>query len=224
MTGPDPEKLVQTLRSVQLPAAVNGVDTEQARKLLDEAADALVNSLREQRALRDELEALHATKDEEVVGKALLAATRAGEEILAEARETAAVTTAEAEKSASAITAEAEAQAAALLERVAATAEQRERETAAAKEQFERELAEVRTAFEKESASAQAQAKAALADARRELARLEADAERLRVEMAEAQRDFVEITQLALDELESSLGKAPSRRESAELLPDLRLP
>ena len=224
MTGQDPEKLVQTLRSVQLRAAVNGVDPEQARKLLDEAADALVNAAREEKELRRELETLHATRDEEVVGKALLAATRAGEEILAEARETAAVTTAEAEKSASAITAEAEAQAAALLEQVAATAEQRERDTAAAKEQFERELAEVRTALEKENASAQAQAKAALADAQRELARLEADAERLRVEMAETQRDFLEITQLALEELEGPLGKAPARRESAELLPDLRLP
>ncbi len=196
---------VQMLRSVELRLAVRGVDAEQARQFLNEAADLLASAAREQEELRGELERLRQANDESVIAKALVAATRAGEALVAESRAEAA-----------ALTAEAEAQAAALLEEVKAQAERREQETKAAQERFEQELSEVRKAHARELESASADADAALADARHELAQLERQAAQLSSLVADMERRIVEIAQDALEELEAFA--APSSDTPAEAL------
>jgi len=211
MSAEDMQKTVDKLRTVELHRAVRGVDPDQVRKLLDEAADVLAAAGREQKELRRELERPREGNDEEAVGKALLTATR-GEALMAEARETAA-----------SITAEAEAQASALLDQVTAQAETREQEIAAAREQLERELTATRDAFAKEHESARAEAEAALAEARRELARLEKQATQLRSAVTDTQRRVVEVAQTALDELETLGASARSTAES-DLLAALRPP
>ena len=211
MSAEDMQKTVDKLRTVELHRAVRGVDPDQVRKLLDEAADVLAAAGREQKELRRELERPREGNDEEAVGKALLTAT-SGEALMAEARETAA-----------SITAEAEAQASALLDQVTAQAETREQEIAAAREQLERELTATRDAFAKEHESARAEAEAALAEARRELARLEKQATQLRSAVTDTQRRVVEVAQTALDELETLGASARSTAES-DLLAALRPP
>ena len=211
MSIEDLQTTADSLRSVELRGAIRGVDAERARKLLDWAADALEAAAREQKELRGELERLREANDEDAVGKALLAATRAGEEILAEAR-----------KRAASITAEAEAQASALLARTASLAEEREQEEAAAREQFERQLSVSRSALAKGHDLARAETEERLADARRELARLETEAARLRSAVTDTQRRVVEIAQTALDELESLRADTSRGAAEADLLRDLR--
>jgi cell division septum initiation protein DivIVA len=206
------EQAVFALREVELRRSVRGVDAEQARQLLDEAADALASAVREQKQLRRELEKLQSNNDEEAIAKALVAATRTAEEIVAEAREQAAL-----------ITAEAETQKAAVAEQAAAAVEEREQAAAAAREQFEQETAAARKALEQEHESARAEAEAALADARRELARIEQEEARLRALMSDTERRFVEIARTALDELEK-LDTAVGSGDAADLLRDLEVP
>jgi cell division septum initiation protein DivIVA len=210
MSVEEVRKAVQMLRSVELRRAVRGVDPEQARKLLDEAADLLAAAGREQSELRGEVERLREANDEGAVGKALVAATRAGEALMAEAREAAA-----------SLGAEAEAQAAALLEQVTAEAEKREQETATARERFEQELTDARKAHANELESARVDADAALAAARRELSHLEKQAAQLRSLVTDLERRIVEIAQGALEELEA-FGSSPSTTPGSDLLVDLR--
>ena len=202
----------QRLRTVELRTAAGGVDPDQVRQLLNEAAEALATAAREQTELRDEVERIREANDEAVVGKALITATRAGEALVAEAKEEAA-----------SLTAEAEAQASALLEEVTAQAEKREQETKAAREQFELELTSARQAHESGLESVRAEAEAALADARRELAELERQAAKLSSIVADMERRIVEIAQHALEELEA-FGASGSTTAADELLADLRPP
>jgi cell division septum initiation protein DivIVA len=210
MSVEDLQKAEQALRTVELPRAIRGVDPEQARKLLGEAADSLATAVSEQKELHRELERLRQTNDEDAIGKALLTATRAGEEVLAEAH-----------KEAASITAKAEAEASALLEQVATQAKKREQETAAAREQFERELTAAKNAHAKEHESARAEADAALADARRELAQLENQAGRLRSLVTDMERRIVEIAESALEELVAFDTSTSSETEN-DLLADLQ--
>lgn len=204
------QEAVRKLREVELRHAVRGIDEAQVRDLLNEAADTLASATREQTELRDELERLQAASDESAIGKALLAATRAGEALVAEAQEKAA-----------SLSTEAEAQASALLEQVKAQAEKREQETRAAREQFERELADAKQAHAKELKSAQAEAEAALAAARRELGLLENKAGQLRSLVADMERRIVETARKTLKDLEAFDASA-SRPTENDLLADLQ--
>jgi cell division septum initiation protein DivIVA len=192
MSVEDLQTTLQKLRTVELRGAIRGVDAEQARALLNEAADSLEAAVRGQNELRRELERVRAANDQDAVGGALLVATRTGERIVAEARQRAA-----------AIIAEADAQASAVLEQIAAQTQKREQETVAAREQFERELTARRSTDAAEHESAQAEDNTALADARRELARLEDEAERARSFVADTRRRAAQIIERALEELES---------------------
>ena len=200
----------QMLRTVELRRAVRGIDPEQARQLLDDAADSLASAAREQKELRSQLQRRGEETDETAVGKALVTATRAGETIIAEAQEEAA-----------ALHARAEAEASALLEQIKTEAEKREQETKAAREQFERELHDARQAHTKELESAKADANAALSDARRELAQLERQAAQLSSLVTDMERRIVEIAQDALHELETFEASAKTTAES-DLLVDLQ--
>jgi len=112
------QETAQMLRTVELNRAVRGIDPEQARQLLDEAADQLASAAREQNELRIKLQQRGKETNESAVGKALITATRTGETLIAEAQEEAAT-----------LHAQAEAEASALLEQVKTQAENRERET-----------------------------------------------------------------------------------------------
>jgi cell division septum initiation protein DivIVA len=204
------QEAVRELREVELRHAVRGIDEAQVRGLLDKAADWLADAAREQTELRDELERLQAANGESAIGKALLAATRAGEALVAEAQEKAA-----------SLSIEAEAQASALLEQVKAQAEKREQETRAAREQFERGLADAKQAHAKELESAQAEAEAALAAARRELGLLENKAGQLRSLVADMERRIVETARKALKDLEA-FDASVSRPTGSDLLADLQ--
>lgn len=208
--GEDLEQTVHRLRTVELHRAVRGVDPDQARRLLDEAAELLAGAVREQKELRREVEQLRASNDKDAIVNALVTATRTSEQIVAEARETAAK-----------ITAEAEGKVAVMLEEVAAKAREREEETAAAREELDRQLAAARSAVAKAQESARAEAEAALTDARRELDRLEAEAARLRSAVTGTQRHVVEIVRAAIDKLEA-LDADTSRAAGADLLVALR--
>jgi cell division septum initiation protein DivIVA len=203
MSVEDPQNAVQRFRTVELRGAIRGVDAEQARALLNEAADSLEAVVRKQNELRRELERVRAANDQEAIGGALLVATRTGERIVAEARQRAA-----------AIIAEADAQASAVLEQIAAQTQKREQETVAAHEQFKRELTARRSTHAAEHESALAENNTALADARRELARLENDAERVRSLVTDTRRRAAQIIERALEELESP--KAAGGGEEAE--------
>lgn len=201
---------VQRLRIVELRRAVRGVDPEQARQLLDEAADLLATAASDQKGLRSELELLRGANDETTVGKALVTATRTGEALIADAQQ----------ESAS-LRAEAEAEASALLEQVRSQAEKQEQETNAARAQFDRELAEARQTHANELKSAQEDANAALTDARNELAQLETQAAQLRFLVVDMERRIVEIAQDALRELET-FDAAAQKTTDSDLLFDLK--
>jgi cell division septum initiation protein DivIVA len=204
------QEAIRKLRDVELRRAVHGVDTTQVRDLLAEAADTLASAARDQAELRDELERLAAANDESAIGKALLAATRAGEDLMAEAREKAA-----------SLSIEAKAQASALLEQAKAQAARREQETRAAWEQFEREITDAKQAHAKELEASRADVEAALADARRELVQLENKAAQVRSLVADMQHRIVGTAREALQQLEA-FGASPSGTAESDLLADLR--
>jgi cell division septum initiation protein DivIVA len=246
----DLHRQAEWLRTAEPPRALRGFEEEQTRKLLDDAAQLLKTAAREHEALQRELEKLRAAAGEdtaakEAIGKALLVATRAGEEIVTEA----------------------EARAAAILEQAGAAAQERERESAVARESLDVEVAaakaaledertSVRAQLEEENAAARAelerekarldqergewqevlegerkrvldeaeqQANAVVGSARLEVERLQADGERLRTLLAERQRHFVEIAQTALEQLQR-LDEVVDGGGDGELLDDLLTP
>jgi archaellum component FlaC len=212
MSVEDLQQAVERFRGLELRRAVRGVDPEQARDLLDEAAELLATAGREQNELRRELERSGAPTDESAIAKAFVNATRAAEQIEAEAHEQAAK-----------IVAAAEAQSATLLEEVTAQAQKREQEAASARKQFEQELAATRTAHEKELEAARDGANAALANAREELERLEKHADEVRSLVADLERRIVEIAEGALAEL-AAFDASKDSGDEADLLSDLRPP
>jgi cell division septum initiation protein DivIVA len=217
------------LRSAEPPRAIRGFDEAETRALLKVAAQRLDAVADEWEGLQEELERLRAaagdeTAGKEAIGKALIAATRAGEEMAAEAR-----------ASAERIKAEAEAEAAAILERATKAAEEREHESVVARARLEAEHAAARAGLEEEHAAkrselerererlaqeqeslrsvaerertraleeARAEAEAIVAEARQEVERLRGYAERMRSLLSDSQRSFVEFAESALRSLE----------------------
>lgn len=145
----------------------------------------------------------------DAIGKALLAATRAGEEIAAEAR-----------VSAERITTEAEAHAAAILEQATKAAEERERESLAAREKLEIERELLERERTQALAEAQERAETILADARRDAAQLQSYGEQLRSLLTDSRSRFVELAESALSQLETFDTK--SRFRDSDLLDGLR--
>lgn len=234
MTGVEPDGLraeAQRLRSAEPSRGIRGFDEAQTRTLLEGAATLLNAAASEQEVLRRELAQLRSeTTDEaageEAIGKALLAATRAGEEIAAEAR-----------ASAERITADAERRAAAILQHAKTAVEERERESLAAREKLETELSTARSTVARERAAAQIElererarviaeaeerAEAIVANARDEVEKLQSHAEQLRSLLADGRRRFVELAESALRELEGV--EAKTSAGNGDLLEDLRTP
>jgi cell division septum initiation protein DivIVA len=238
----------ERLQSAEPPRAIRGFDEGETRALLWDAAKLLEAAAEEREALQREFEQLRSKARDEVAGKeaignALLAATRAAEEMAAEAR-----------ASAQRIEAEAEARAAAILEQATKSAEQREEETAAERARLEAELAAARARVEEENASAraelerererlqqeqdslrgaleserakvveeaEAQADAIVAGARHEVERLQSYALRLRSLLIDSQSAFVELAEAALHQLEDDDTMQKTGSGEGELLDDL---
>ena len=236
------------LQSAEPSRAMRGFDERETRTLLGGAAKLLEAAAEKREELERELDELRAKVGEEgagkeAIGKALIAATRASQEMAAEAR-----------SSAERIKAEAEVRAAAIVDAATKAAEERERETAAERARLEAELTTARSGMEAENEAirselererkqvaevreslsgalerereralkeAQAQADTMLADARHEVARLEDYAEQLRSLLVEGQRSFVELAEAALQQVESVRSERPSPG-SEELLNALR--
>ncbi|HJQ50059.1 MAG TPA: DivIVA domain-containing protein [Gaiellaceae bacterium] len=236
------------LQSAEPSRAIRGFDERETRTLLGSAAKLLEAAAAEREDLERELEELRAKVGEEgagkeAIGQALLAATRASEEMAAEAR-----------SSAERIKAEAEARAAAIVDAATKATEERQHETAAERARLEAELATARSAMEAENLTirselererkqlaetqeslsgalereraralkeVQAQADTMVADARHEVARLEDYAEQLRSLLVEGQRSFVELADAALQQVESVRSERPGPKDG-ELLADLR--
>jgi cell division septum initiation protein DivIVA len=188
----DLHRQAEWLRSAEPDKALRGFDEEQTRKVFDDAARLLKAAAHELDASQRELQNLRAAASEdaaskETIGSALLAATRAGEELVAEAH-----------SSAETIRAEAEEQAAALVERAKTDAAKREANLERARAEFEhertefaREAGSTRAAFERENADARAALAEETAAARAKLeqemtavsAALTAETETLRAEL-----------------------------------------
>lgn len=236
------------LQSAEPSKAIRGFDEKETRTLLNGAACLLETAAQEREELQRELEKLRAKVGEEgaskeAIGKALLAATRASEEMAAEAH-------AFAER----IKAEAEARATAILDEATRSSAERERETVAARARLEAEIAALRSSMEQEHAATRAelerererlkqgqeslrgslererdkaleearvQAEKIVADARHEVRQLEDYAERVRSLLADSRRNFIELVEAALQRVESIDSQA-SGSGSGELLDDLR--
>ncbi|HEU5477033.1 MAG TPA: DivIVA domain-containing protein [Gaiellaceae bacterium] len=194
-------------RSAEPSRVIRGFDEDQTRKLLEAAAELLDTAAGRQEAMQRELEQLRSEGGQEAagmeaIGKALLAATRAGEEIAAEAH-----------VSAERIRTEAETRAAAVLEQATAAAQERERESAARRLELERERTQVLR-------QAQEEADGILADARQEVEELQRYGEQLRSLVLDSRRRFVELAESALRHLEG-VG-ADGGSQHGDLLDELR--
>jgi cell division septum initiation protein DivIVA len=217
----DPEVLrteAKRLRSAETSGGLRGFDEGETRRLLEATAGLLETAAGEHEAVQRELERLRSEADDEVagkeaIGKALVAAARAGEEIAAEAR-----------VSAERITTEAETHAAAILEQATAAADERERERIAAQEGLEKEKAAARLELELERTrvlgEAREQAATILAGARREVEQLQRYGERLRSLLADSKRRFVELAESGLRQLDGVEAEQISRH--GDLLDELR--
>ena len=133
------------LQAAEPSRAIRGFDEQETRTLLGGAAKLLEAAAEQREALERELDELRAKVGEEgagkeAIGKALVAATRASEEMAAEAR-----------SSAERIKAEAEVRAAAIVDAAKTAAEERERETAAERARLEAELTTARSGLEAEN-------------------------------------------------------------------------
>jgi cell division septum initiation protein DivIVA len=207
------------LRSAEPSRAIRGFDEGETRTLLSDAAKLLEAAADEREKLQHKLERLRCEAGEEAAGKeaignALLAATRAAEEMAAEARASAERITAEAEARAATVRA-------AIDEESAATRAELDRE----RELLEREQGSWRQGVEREQAraleEARVQADTMVADARLEVERLQTYAQRLRALLIDSQRALVELAEAAVGQLDDANAlKIGSGQE--ELLDDLR--
>jgi cell division septum initiation protein DivIVA len=199
----DPAKI----RDAELPKSFRGFDETATRKLLNEVADVVRSLTTEREQLRRQVESLQATggtdtQSPEAIGNAILAAERAGEELIAEAKEEAALLLSKSMVEAERLTDEA---------RAATTEAKRELDEQRAqiaqdREQLDRQVVgwEEQVADERDRlmAEARAEAQAVLAASEQRLLDLRDEEEKLRRRMLEQHNQVVELLRSALRELE----------------------
>lgn len=216
------------IREAALPRGLRGFDEAATRRLLGQVADTVQTLLSE----RDRLErAAHDAQarpvadqeDPTAIGNALLAAQRAGEELLHQAREAAERITAEARQEGEQLLEQARQSAAELERRL----EERRGELEREHERLRQELDELRTTVEAERragiARARAEADELTAHSQQRLEALRREEEGLRASIDDRRRQFVEMLQSALDQVgrrhEMADGPSgPSEGELAEIL------
>jgi cell division septum initiation protein DivIVA len=202
----------EEIREAQLPRSLRGYDEGATRQLLAEIADGVQALMTERDTLREQvgrLENGHREDDEspEALGNALLAAKRAGEVLIAEAR-----------MGAEQITARAKAEGAQLLEEARrATADvernvvEQRAELEVEQQRLRQEAGDWRKNIDAESetllAQARADGEAIVSESRRRLDELRLEAEKLERFIGDRQRQLVELLQSALEQLDG-LGPA----------------
>jgi cell division initiation protein len=195
------------IREAQLPRSLRGYDEEATRQLLVEIADSVQTLMTERDTFRDQVGRLEKglredTESPEVIGSALLAAKRAGELLIAEAR-----------KGAEQIVARAQAEGEQLLEdarRAAADVERNVLEQRAEldveQQRLRKEAGDWRKNVDAESetllAKARADGEAIVSESRRRLEELRLEEETLERFIGERQRQLVGLLRSALEQLD----------------------
>jgi cell division septum initiation protein DivIVA len=195
-----------TIREASLPKGLRGFDEAATRKFLAAVADT-VQTLMDQ---RDKLERSLAELNEQrsadredpaVIGNVLLAAQRAGEELVAHARATAAQITAEAQE-----TSERQ------LEEARRSLAEAERQVQESREAYEREHAGLRSELDELRGNLEAERRSVIDEARAEAARaveesretldaLQREAQALSELITERRNQFADLLQSALDRI-----------------------
>jgi cell division septum initiation protein DivIVA len=214
-------RLVQRLRNPELPHSLRGFEETATRKLLEEAATAFATACEQRDEARGELhvakdQTLGGAADAEAVGRALLAATATGEQIVASAQEQAAQLIDEVKAEADRVLAEARATGEQM---DAARAElQREREAEHRRLKADRQevIASARVEGERQVAERRAEADRLVEETRGEVARLRREAEDVGAFLESKRAAFAEAASAALERLERIEEGA-----AAELVADL---
>jgi cell division septum initiation protein DivIVA len=195
------------IREAELPKSFRGFDETATRKLLNEVADVVRSLTTERDQLRRQVESLQAaggtdSQSPEAIGNAILAAERAGEELIAEAKEEAALLLSKSMAEAKRLTDQA------LTAAAEATRELDEQRAQIAqdREQLDRQVVgwEEQVAVERDRlmAEAGAEAQAILAGSEQRLVDLRDEETQLRRRMLEQHNQAVELLRSALRELE----------------------
>jgi cell division septum initiation protein DivIVA len=233
MSTQGPTRQPEEIREAQLPRSLRGYDEAATRGLLVEIADCVQALMTERDTLREQVGRLEnglRADDEspEVIGNALLAAKRAGEDLIADAS-----------KGADEITARAEAEGEQVLEEARRAAAEVERNVVEQRAELEREQHRLRQEAgdwrkkvdaERETLLAQARAdgEAIVSESQRSLEELRLGAETLERFIGDRQRQLVGLLQSALEQLDGlgpSIKLSPEtgdRDLSAALKPDVR--
>jgi cell division septum initiation protein DivIVA len=205
MLGPagDPAKI----RDAELPRSFRGFDETATRKLLNEVADVVHSLTTEREQLRRQVESLQAAggpdiQSPEAIGNAILAAKRAGEELIAEAKEEAALLLSKSMAEAERLTDEARTAAAEAMREL----DDQRAQIAQSREQLERQVVgwEEQVAGERDRlmAEARTEAQAILSASEQRLVDLRDEEEKLRRLMREQHSQVVELLRSALRKLE----------------------
>jgi cell division septum initiation protein DivIVA len=205
----DPEKI----RDAELPKSFRGFDETATRKLLNEVADVVRSLTTEREQLRRQVESLQAAggtdvqspeaiESPEAIGNAILAAKRAGEELIAAAKEEAALLLSKSMEEAERLTDQARTTAA----EVTRELDDERAQIAQAREQLDRQVVdwEEQVAGERERlmAEARTEAQAILSASEQRLVDLRDEEEKLRRLMREQHSQVVELLRSALRKLE----------------------
>lgn len=204
----DPAKI----REAELPKSFRGFDETATRKLLNEVADVVRSLTTEREQLRRQVESLQAaggtdTQSPEAIGNAILAAERAGEALIAEAKEEAALLLSKAMAEAAEAKRELDEQRA----QIAQDREQLDRDVVRWEEQVAGER-------DRLMAEADAEAQAILAASEQRLVDLRDEEEKLKRRMLEQHNQAVGLLRSALRELEPLDAPSDSADLSAALV------
>jgi cell division septum initiation protein DivIVA len=210
------------IRDAELPKSLRGFDETATRKLLNEVADIVRSLTTERDRLRRQVESLQAaggtdTQSPEAIGNAILAAERAGEALIAEAKEEAALLLSKSMAEAERLTDQARAAAA----EAKRDLDEQRAQIAQDREQLDRQVVrwEEQVAGERDHlmAEARAEAQAILAASEHRLVDLRDEEEKLRRVMREQHSHLVELLRSALRELEP-LGAAADTADLSSAL------
>lgn len=211
---PNETRLLQRLRSPELAHSLRGFDEGETRHLLEQAAAALEGVYKDRDRAREEAHVAGArakeTPDAEAIGRALLTATSAGEQIVSAARE-----------QAQDLIAEATAEAERMSEQRRAAGEELEQARAGLARERDDMLRELEADRQEMLMHARAEAERLVAEARSEVERLRSEAEEVAAFLETKRAAFVEMASDALERLERIESGAPDTETAETLVADL---
>jgi cell division septum initiation protein DivIVA len=217
------------IRNASLPKSLRGFDEAATRKLLDDVGGVVESLAAEREQLRRQVETLQTevlqaqigpvsggdAESPEVLGNAILAAKRAGEQLVAAAQEEANQIVAAARGEADRLIEDARAFGADLRHELEQERERIQRERADHERAANEWAAKVETERESVLVGARAEAEAALAAGEQKLREIEREQDEVERLISETQAHFVSMLQAALAELEplSDDGEGSRRRD-----------